>query len=67
MTEDHARNVANVLIATVAVGIAVAILRKPSLRRLALGLTASALTGTIPNWFTRELQTAWSESGRRAL
>jgi hypothetical protein len=67
MTEDNARKVANVLLTAAALGIAVAIVRRPPLRRLVIGLAASALTGTIPTWLTRELQTAWTASRHRAL
>jgi hypothetical protein len=67
MTEENARRVANVVVASAAVAAAVVILRTPSLRRLALGLTVSALTGTIPAWLSRELRTAWTDSGQRAL
>jgi hypothetical protein len=67
MTEANARKVANLVVVAAAVGVALAIVRRPPLRRLAIGLAASALTGTIPTWLTRELQTAWTASGRRAL
>jgi hypothetical protein len=67
MTEQTARTVANVVLTAAAVTATVVIIRTPALRRLALGLAASALTGAIPAWATRELQQAWIESGRRAL
>ncbi len=67
MTEANARNVANLVIAAAVVGVAVAIVRRPPLRRLAIGLVASALTGSIPTWLSRELRTAWMASGHRAL
>jgi hypothetical protein len=67
MTEQTARTVANVVLTAAAVTAAVVVIRTPTLRRLAIGLAASALTGAIPAWVTRELEQAWIESGRRAL
>lgn len=67
MTEANAQKVANVVIAAATVTAAVVIFRRPPLRRMAIGLAAAALTGTIPNWITREVQSAWMASGRRAL
>jgi uncharacterized membrane protein YdfJ with MMPL/SSD domain len=67
MTDQTARTVANVVLTAAAATAAVIIVRTPALRRLAIGLTVSALTGAIPAWASRELQQAWTESGRRAL
>jgi hypothetical protein len=67
MTEDNARKVANALITAAAVSAAVVIARTPSLRRMAVGLALSAVTAGIPAWFSRELQSAWTQSRQRAL
>ena len=66
MREDTARKIANALLATAAVGVTYYVVRTPHLRRLASRLALTALTGTVPAWFAREVQHAWVESGRRA-
>jgi hypothetical protein len=65
MREDTARTVANIVIGAAAIGAAVVVLRVPALRRLALGLARTAITGGIPAWVANEVRTAWAESGRR--
>ena len=67
MTEDTARKVADVALTVAVVGAAYVILKTPALRRLAIGLAASALTGTVPVWLANEVQHAWMESGQRAV
>jgi hypothetical protein len=67
MTHDRAEQVANVLLAAAAAGVAVYVIRTPSLRRLAWRLAVTAVTGTLPAWFAREVRHAWTESGHRAL
>jgi hypothetical protein len=67
MTEATARKVANVALTVAVVGAAYVILKTPGLRRLAFGLAASALTGTVPAWVANEVQQAWMESGHRAV
>lgn len=67
MTARTAQKVANVAIGAAALGAAYVIVRTPPLRRLAMGLALSALTGAIPAWLTREAQRAWAESGRRGI
>jgi hypothetical protein len=62
MTNDRAEQVANALLAAAAISAAVYVARKPTLRRLAWRLTVTALTGTLPAWFGREVQHAWSET-----
>ena len=62
MKEETARTVANVVMATAAVGAAVVILRTPALRRLAFGLARTAITTAIPLWLTREVKEAWRNS-----
>ncbi len=67
MTEETARKVANVAIGVAAVGAAYFVARTPPLRRMALGLAMTALTGALPAWLAREAQHAWMVSGRRAV
>jgi len=67
MTDETARKVANVALTVAVVGAAYVILKTPALRRLAIGLAASALTGTVPVWLANEVQHAWMESGQRAV
>ena len=63
MNEETARTVANVALATAAIGAAVIILRTPALRRLAFGLARTAITVGVPAWLSREVSEAWDESG----
>jgi hypothetical protein len=65
MTPANTERVANAIIAVAAIGIAVVVLRTPSLRRLAWNLTRTAVTASIPAWLGQEVQQAWAESGRR--
>jgi hypothetical protein len=62
MREETARAIANVVVATVAIGAAVVILRTPRLRRLAVGLARAAITTGIPVWLTGEVRQAWADS-----
>ena len=62
MKEETARTVANVVLAAVAVGAAVVVLRTPALRRLAFGLARTAITTSIPLWLTHQVRQAWAES-----
>jgi hypothetical protein len=67
MTEQTARKVADgILIAGAAVA-AYYVIKTPRLRRLAWGLAANALTGTIPAWLNGEIRQAWAASARRAI
>lgn len=66
MTEQTARTVADVTLAAAALGATYIILKRPALRRFAIGLAASAVTGALPAWLTREVQRAWLDSGRHA-
>ncbi len=65
MKEETARTVANVVLAAAAVGAAVVVLRVPALRRMALGLAATALTTQLPAWLRQEATQAWHASGQR--
>jgi hypothetical protein len=67
MTEETAKRVANMALGVAAVGAAYVIVRTPPLRRMALGLAMTALTGALPAWLAREAQHAWMVSGRRAV
>jgi hypothetical protein len=63
MTEQSARQVANALMGAAAIGVAVTILRKPALRRMATGLIVAAVTSGIPTWLGREVRHAWYATG----
>ena len=65
MKEESARTIANVVLAAAAVGAAVVVLRVPALRKMALGLAATALTTQIPGWLRQEVTHAWHASGSR--
>jgi hypothetical protein len=67
MNEQRAEQVATVLIAAAAVGVAVFVIRTPALRRMARRLAVIALTGALPAWFEREVRDAWRESGHRTI
>ena len=62
MKEETAHTVANVVLAAVAVGAAVVVLRTPALRRLAFGLARTAITTSIPLWLSHQVKQAWAES-----
>ena len=64
MTEDTARTVANLILGAAAVGAAYYVMRTPPLRRLAWRLAATAATGTLPAWFSRELRQAWADTAQ---
>ena len=66
MTEEHANRIANIVVGAAALAAAYFVLRKPSLRRMATGLAASAALGTAPQWLGREVQRAWDASRRSA-
>jgi hypothetical protein len=67
MTEQTAQKIADATLAVAAVGAVYVILKTPALRRFAVGLAITGLTGAVPAWITRELQQAWTDSGRGAL
>jgi hypothetical protein len=67
MRAKTAQTVANVALGAAALGAAIVVARTPPLRRLAVGLALSALTGGIPTWLTREAQQAWAQSRRRGI
>lgn len=65
MTDDTARKVANAAMGLAALGAAYVILSRPPLRRLALRLALTALTGALPGWLNQEVRQAWAHSGRQ--
>lgn len=67
MREETARKVADgILIGAVLVG-AYYVIKTPQLRRMAIGLAANALTGTIPAWLSAEIRQAWAASEGREI
>jgi hypothetical protein len=66
VTEKTARTIANVGLSLAAAGVVYYIVRTPPLRRMAVGLAVTALTGLLPAWIGREFQQAWAGSGHRA-
>ena len=67
MTNERAEQVANVLLTVAAVGAAYYVVKTPPLRRVAWGLMITTLRGRLPGWVKREVQHAWSETGRSGL
>jgi hypothetical protein len=61
MTESQAERFANLAIGVAAVGAAVCILKTPALRRLAWGLTRTALTISGPAWLIAEARRGWDQ------
>ena len=66
MTQDRARTVANVMIATAGVAAAYVILRTPSLRRLARQGVRVWLGASVPVYLLTETGRAWVQSRRAA-
>ena len=66
MTEESARNTANVLIAAAALGAAVIVLRNPKLRRLAWQLARQYASGPLPATVAMTVRDAWNESAHGA-
>jgi hypothetical protein len=62
MTEQQARNIANVVMAAAALGAAVIVVRNPKLRRLAWQLARQYATGPLAAWTAGTVRTAWDES-----
>ena len=67
MTNQRAEQAANFVLAAATIGVAVAVIRTPALRRVAWRLAVTALTGSLPAWVANEVRHAWSESGRPQL
>ena len=64
MTEERARQVANVVMAAAARGAAVVVLRSPRLRRLAWQVARQYAAGPMTAWTATTVKNAWDESGR---
>jgi hypothetical protein len=67
MKEETARKVADGILVAGVLLAAYYVIKTPRLRRMAMGLAANALTGTIPAWLSAEIRQAWAASGRRAI
>ncbi len=67
MTDERAEQVANVLLAAAAVGVAVYVIRTPPLRRLAWRFAVTALTGLYPHGSAGRCKHAWTESGHGGI
>jgi hypothetical protein len=66
VTRDHARTVANVVIASAGVAAAYVVLTTPPLRRLAVQALRVWLGATVPAYLIAETRRAWVESARAA-
>jgi hypothetical protein len=64
MTEDRARQVANVVMAAAALGAAVFVLRSPKLRRMAWQLARQYAAGPLAAWTATTMHDAWASSAR---
>jgi hypothetical protein len=62
MTETTARKLADGILVAAALGAVYVVATQPRLRRIALGLTATLLTSTLPGWLSAEIGRAWAES-----
>jgi hypothetical protein len=65
MTEQQARTTANAIMAAMAVGAVVIVLRSPSLRRLAWNLTKDYAKGPLPLLAAMTVRDAWERSAPR--
>jgi hypothetical protein len=63
VTEQTATRIANVVIGAAAIGALYVIWRVPSLRRMAVGMAATAVLSTAPQWLRHEVMDAWAASG----
>ena len=62
MTDDRARQVANVVMAAAALGAAVFVLRSPKLRRMAWQLARQYAAGPLAAWTATTVRDAWDQS-----
>lgn len=62
MTEDRARQVANVVMAAAALGAAVFVFRSPRLRRMAWQLARQYAAGPLAAWTATTVRDAWDGS-----
>jgi hypothetical protein len=65
MTDATARKLADGILVAAALGAAYVVATQPRLRRMALGLTSTLLTSTLPGWLSAEIGRAWAESESR--
>jgi hypothetical protein len=66
MTEDRARQVANVVMAAAALGAAVLVFRSPRLRRMAWQAARQYAAGPLAAWTAGTVREAWDASARPA-
>lgn len=66
MTDEHARTVANVVLASAGVAAAYVIVTTPPLRRLARAGLWWWLGASVPAYLVTEVRRAWMESARAA-
>ena len=62
MTEERARQVANVVMAAAALGAAVFVLRSPKWRRMAWQLARQYAAGPLAAWSATTVREAWDAS-----
>ena len=62
MTEERARQAANMVMAAAALGAAVFVLRSPKLRRMAWQLARQYAAGPLAAWSATTLRDAWDAS-----
>ena len=67
MTQENARTVANVVIASAAVAAAYVVLTTPPLRRLAMQAARLWLGASVPAYLSDTTRQAWLESGSSSL
>ena len=67
MTDDKARQTANLLMAAAALGAAVFVLRNPKLRRMAWQLARQYASGPLAAAVATTVRTAWNESASAPL
>jgi hypothetical protein len=67
MTEETATRVATIILLAAGGAATWAILRDSRLRRPALGLLRTLVTGTVPALLAREIRAAWEASGQRSM
>lgn len=66
MTEERARQVANVVMAAAALGAAVLVFRSPRLRRIAWQAARQYASGPLAAWTAATVRDAWDASAQGA-
>jgi hypothetical protein len=64
MTEERARQVANIVMAAAALGAAVLVLKSPRLRRMMWHLARHYASGPVAGWTAATVRDAWDASAR---